>query len=121
MYNVHKTILCTKNLNNIFFYYFSAIGTCLIFTVIIIQIWSNIDDIDLSMNNSKSHYLIIMEYFIDKKKYFYLNLLHNSVICIGTVIMVGIGTLFITYVEQICGMFRIARYEYGYKNVSIIT
>jgi len=54
------------------------------------------------------------KYFVNQEKYFYLILLHMyAVLCIGITIMLGIGTMVITYIEHICGMFRIARYECG--------
>lgn len=73
--------------------------------------------VNLAMNASKPYNFIdIAEYFINEEKYFYLILLHTyTVICVGMLIMLGIGTLFITLLEHICGMFRIARYEYGHN------
>ncbi|XP_011634244.1 uncharacterized protein LOC105425251 [Pogonomyrmex barbatus] len=52
------------------------------------------------------------EYFIDQEKYLYLILLHVCMaLCIGTVAMLAIGTLLITYLQHTCGMFRIASYR----------
>lgn len=75
-------------------------------------------NVDLPINATESH-VIITEYFIDQKKYLYLILLHvNGVICIGTLIMLAIGTMLITYLQHICGMFKIARYECGHNNLN---
>ncbi|XP_018349417.1 PREDICTED: uncharacterized protein LOC108752817 [Trachymyrmex septentrionalis] len=53
-----------------------------------------------------------MEYFIDQEKYFYLILLHiYAIICIGAVAILATGTMFLTYFQHVCGMFRIASYR----------
>ncbi|XP_018349243.1 PREDICTED: uncharacterized protein LOC108752709 [Trachymyrmex septentrionalis] len=52
------------------------------------------------------------EYLVDQEKYFYWILLYMyTVLCIGSIIMLGIGTMFITYIEHICGIFKIASYR----------
>ncbi|XP_018361479.1 PREDICTED: uncharacterized protein LOC108760176 [Trachymyrmex cornetzi] len=54
----------------------------------------------------------MMEYFIDQEKYFYLILLHiYAIICIGGAVILAEGTLFLTYLQYICGMFKIASYR----------
>ncbi|KYM79963.1 hypothetical protein ALC53_09668, partial [Atta colombica] len=59
-----------------------------------------------------SHLPIMMEYFIDQEKYFYLILLHSyAIICIGIVVILATGTMLLTYLQYVCGMFRIARYN----------
>ncbi|XP_036143080.1 uncharacterized protein LOC105832824 isoform X2 [Monomorium pharaonis] len=82
-----------------------------IFSYIISQYWMNVNV--LPKNTSQLCRLpIMMEYFIDQKKYFYLILLHiNAIICIGLFATVAIGTTLIAYVQHICGMFRIACYR----------
>ncbi|XP_011634069.1 uncharacterized protein LOC105425153 [Pogonomyrmex barbatus] len=53
-----------------------------------------------------------MEYFIDQEKYFYLILLHiNITLYIGIVALLAIGSIFITYLQHTCGMFKIASYR----------
>ncbi|XP_012056629.1 PREDICTED: uncharacterized protein LOC105619720 [Atta cephalotes] len=54
----------------------------------------------------------MMEYFIDQEKYFYLILLHfYAIICVGGIAVLAIGTLFLTYLQYICGIFKIAGYR----------
>ncbi|XP_012056624.1 PREDICTED: uncharacterized protein LOC105619715 [Atta cephalotes] len=54
----------------------------------------------------------MMEYFIDQEKYFYLILLHSyAIICIGIVVILATGTMLLTYLQYVCGMFRIASYR----------
>ncbi|KAL6260650.1 hypothetical protein P5V15_008169 [Pogonomyrmex californicus] len=91
----------------------TVIAVCSMFIFTFIQFWSNIFDIILSRNVSQSHHVpIIMEYFIDQNKYFYLIMLHIHVaICIGIVSMVAIGTMLIAYLQHTCGMFRISSYR----------
>ncbi|XP_018055785.1 PREDICTED: uncharacterized protein LOC108692144 [Atta colombica] len=61
---------------------------------------------------SQTHHLLIMTEFLGQEKYCYWMLLHmNTVLCIGSIIMLGIGTLFITYIEHICGILKIASYR----------
>jgi len=98
---------------------FLALAACGIFTLIIIQLRSDIFDIILPINRSEPHrFLIIMEYFIDQEKYYYLVMLHiNITICLGTASVIAIGTILISFFYHICGMFRIARYNRsGHKN-----
>ncbi|XP_018361483.1 PREDICTED: uncharacterized protein LOC108760181 [Trachymyrmex cornetzi] len=58
------------------------------------------------------HTVIVTEYFVDQEKYFYWILLHMyTVLCTGTIIMLGIGTMLITYIQHICGIFKIASYR----------
>lgn len=92
---------------------FLAFGVYGISVSIIVEFWANIyiTDVDVPMNASQPHHLFIMtEYFVDQEKYFYLILLHiNAVFFIGITIMLAIGTMFITYLQCTCGMFKIAR------------
>ncbi|XP_071560212.1 uncharacterized protein [Temnothorax nylanderi] len=100
----------------------TVVGVCLGFTIIIVQIWSNIVDVNLPMNASEPYYLIITEYFIDRQKYFYLILLHiNAVFCFGIVTLLGTGTMLISYVEHACGMLKIASYRIQHAiNIDIL-
>ncbi|XP_039311575.1 odorant receptor 4-like [Solenopsis invicta] len=65
------------------------------------------------MNVSQPYeFLILMKYFIDQEKYFYLIVLHiYAGICFGTVSVVSVGTMLNTYLQHMCGMFRIASYR----------
>jgi len=70
---------------------------------------------------SQTHHLLIMTEFLGQEKYCYWMLLHmNTVLCIGLIIMLGIGTLFITYIEHICGILKIARYERRHSSIIIL-
>ncbi|XP_071560227.1 uncharacterized protein [Temnothorax nylanderi] len=82
------------------------------FVIITSQYWLN-TLVVLPKNVSQLRHLpIMMEYFIDQEKYFYLILLHfNAVICVGWASILAIGTMLITYFQCICGMFRIACYR----------
>ncbi|XP_018361490.1 PREDICTED: odorant receptor 47a-like [Trachymyrmex cornetzi] len=52
------------------------------------------------------------EYLVDQEKYFYWILLHMyAVMFIAAVILLGTGTMFITHIEHICGIFKIASYR----------
>ncbi|KAH0945601.1 hypothetical protein HN011_008528 [Eciton burchellii] len=90
-----------------------SLAACGIFTLVIIQLWSDIFDIILPINRSEPHhFLIMMEYFIDQEKYYYLIMLHiNITICLSTASVIAIGTILISFCHHICGMFRIARYR----------
>ncbi|XP_050465031.1 uncharacterized protein LOC126858600 isoform X2 [Cataglyphis hispanica] len=85
---------------------------CNISAFIVASFWSDIIVI-LSSNASRSHHLLIAtEHFINQEKYFYLILLHNiASLCIGTIAMLAIGTMFIAYLQYTCGMFKIASYR----------
>ncbi|KAH0946917.1 hypothetical protein HN011_008379 [Eciton burchellii] len=97
-------------------------GTSCIFMLIIGQFWSNILDIILPKNNSRPHNLpIIMEYFIDQEKYFYLILFHlHLTILMGSITMLAIGTWFIAFLQYICGMFKVASHRMEHAMASNI-
>ncbi|XP_011705124.1 PREDICTED: uncharacterized protein LOC105460376 [Wasmannia auropunctata] len=63
------------------------------------------------------HYiLIIKKYFVNQEKYFYLILLHMYIVyCVGVTILLATGTILITYLQHICGLFRIASYRMGHS------
>ncbi|KAH0946879.1 hypothetical protein HN011_000957 [Eciton burchellii] len=77
------------------------------------QIAISSPDVASSINGSQSRRLrIVTEYFIDQEKCFYLILLHmNAAFFIGILSFIAMGTLVITYLQHICGMFRIACYR----------
>ncbi|KAF3054227.1 Odorant receptor 305 [Nylanderia fulva] len=89
------------------------VAFCSISLVIFALFWPDVLNIILSINESRSHHLIIMtEYFIDQQKYFYFIFLHTiAALIIGATAMVAIGTMFITYLQLVCGMFKIASYR----------
>jgi len=91
------------------------------FSLIIIQIWSFIADVN-TMNISQSHHLLIMtEYLVDQEKYLYWILLYMyTILYIASIIMLGTGTMLITYIEHICGIFKIARYECRHRSIIIL-
>jgi len=80
---------------------------------VVFQYGTSILDIILPINESRPRRIQIMtEYFIDQEKYFFFIVLHiTAAYCIGAAVMIGTGTMLITYVVHTCGMFRIARYE----------
>ncbi|XP_011863554.1 PREDICTED: uncharacterized protein LOC105559676 isoform X2 [Vollenhovia emeryi] len=85
-------------------------GTCGI--PIIIQFWTTSDDIP-SMNLTRpGHMQVITEYFVDGEKYFFLIQLHVTIaVCIGGIVLLATGTLFIAYFIFFCGMLKIASYR----------
>ncbi|XP_039311533.1 uncharacterized protein LOC113004053 [Solenopsis invicta] len=91
----------------------TAGGICIIFISIVTQFVSKTIVFVVSMNVSQPYeFLILMKYFIDQEKYFYLIVLHiYAGICFGTVSVVSVGTMINTYLQHMCGMFRIASYR----------
>ncbi|KAH0948823.1 Or9e81 [Eciton burchellii] len=91
----------------------TIIGMCIIFILIIAQFWTEIFDIVLQMNVSRSRTMPIMtEYFVDQEKYFYFIVLWiNITICVQVIVLLAIGTMFITFFQHIYGMFKIASYR----------
>lgn len=80
-------------------------------TLIFLPIWPRILGIFLYINQSQPHGThILTEYFVDEEKFFYLILMHTgAAICIGAMVTVAIGTILLTCLLYVCGMFRIAR------------
>lgn len=64
-----------------------------------------------SINKSESQSMLILtEYFVDQDKYFHLTIIHITVsFCIGIITLLATGTMFIAYLQYVCGMFSIAR------------
>jgi len=63
------------------------------------------------MNISQTcHLPIIIEYFIDPKKYFYLILHMKTAFCIRMTVTLAIGWMFIAFYHHVCRVFSIARY-----------
>lgn len=91
---------------------FVVFAICNIFVIITFQIWPHIRYFVLSINKSQSRppIYIATEYFMDQEKYSYLILLHiNAAFWVGGMGMVATGTMLITYLQHVCGMFNIAR------------
>ncbi|KAF3054231.1 Odorant receptor 397 [Nylanderia fulva] len=90
-----------------------VIGISSIFLCTFASLWSEILDIILPTNVSRSHnFLIMTEYFIDQQKYFYIILVHYILsIVIGMAVVIAISAMLITYFQYICGMLKIASYR----------
>jgi len=86
---------------------------CCLFAVIFLQIWPHVRYHDPHTNKSQNLHTpvhIITEYFIDKKKYVFLIMLHGqTAFFIGVLAMIATGTMLIAFLEHTCGMFSIAR------------
>ncbi|KAH0948815.1 hypothetical protein HN011_008862 [Eciton burchellii] len=55
---------------------------------------------------------VMREYFVDQERYSYLILLHlYAAICIAGISIIATGTLFISLLKHICGIFKIASYR----------
>ncbi|XP_025271232.1 uncharacterized protein LOC109610454 [Camponotus floridanus] len=95
--------------------YTIALTVLVVFTIstfIVMSFWSDILKVFLSTNTSRSYNLIITKHLIDQKNYFYLILLHNVIsFSIGLTASLAIGTMFFTYLQYVCGMFKIASYR----------
>ncbi|XP_011860645.1 PREDICTED: uncharacterized protein LOC105557875 [Vollenhovia emeryi] len=91
----------------------TVLAVCGSFTCIIIQFWSKLMSAIVPINISQPYlFPIMIEYFVDQEKYFYLIILHiYATLFIGGIITLGTGTILITYIQQTCGMFRIASYR----------
>ncbi|XP_071560225.1 uncharacterized protein [Temnothorax nylanderi] len=91
----------------------TTFGVYCLFGLFVVQFSLNMTDVDLSTNESRPYkFLFTMEYFIDREKYFYLILFHiNATMCIAAIAATAIGTMIISYIHHICGMFRIASYR----------
>jgi hypothetical protein len=56
---------------------------------------------------------VMREYFVDQERYSYLILLHlDAAMCIAAISIIATGTLFISLLKHICGIFKIARCTY---------
>ncbi|XP_070522764.1 odorant receptor 13a-like [Cardiocondyla obscurior] len=90
----------------------SLFAVVTLFIGFIIQVWFNLINVDPSINVSQIRLPIKMEYFVDQEKYFSLYMLHTYVfLCIGGFTLVATGTILITYLQYICGMFSVASYR----------
>lgn len=88
---------------------FSVLTICFTFSTVILLIWPLIFGTVLHINESRVM-TMLTEYVVDRKKYFYLILLHvNVVICIGSTTITATGTMLLGCIIHICGLFKIAR------------
>ena len=68
-------------------------------------------DIVIPLNVSRPRQLLFPgEYFVDQQKFFYVILLQVDV-TIGLIVttLIATETLYVTYIQHVCGMFQIAR------------
>ncbi|KAH0948755.1 Or9e92 [Eciton burchellii] len=86
---------------------------CGTFLIIVIQCWTDIVNVVLPTNESRSHYLyFVAEYFIDQEKHFYLILFHiNTSFFIGGFVLSATGMTLFAYFQHICGMFKVSSYR----------
>ncbi|KAL6264364.1 hypothetical protein P5V15_004476 [Pogonomyrmex californicus] len=92
---------------------FTILGSMAIITFFILSLIPTILDIIAPLNISRPRqFLFPGEYFIDQQKFFYAILLQTG-ISLGLIVTTLIGTesLYVTYVQHACGMFRIASYR----------
>ncbi|XP_025073591.1 uncharacterized protein LOC105425252 [Pogonomyrmex barbatus] len=91
---------------------FTTFAVCGIIFGLTLNVWLLIN-IDVPINTTQLYqFPIIMEYFFDHEMYFYFSLLHvNAAVCIGATALLAIGSLMITYIIHVCGMFKIASYR----------
>ncbi|XP_025160156.1 uncharacterized protein LOC109503862 isoform X2 [Harpegnathos saltator] len=85
-----------------------------VFVILVQPTWPRIFDTFLLTNNSLPRHKIqiFTEYFIDQERYFYLIALHTfTAFLIGVIVTVATGTMILTNVKHICGMFLVASYR----------
>jgi len=109
-----------------------VVGISGLSVIIGIQCYPYFIDIIMSKNGSYKRYLVLLlsKYYVMEEKHFdmlivyYVFILHMNLLwAAGTFVLVSIGTMMLSYFILICGMFRIARYEflhYIYKIIQII-
>lgn len=68
-------------------------------------------DLVAPLNQSRPHQLLILsEYFVNSDEYFYLILLHMTVcLFILLIIITSTTSIYVAYIQHVCGMFEIAR------------
>ncbi|KAF3054540.1 Odorant receptor 329 [Nylanderia fulva] len=90
----------------------TTLSTLSMLVFILLPFLPDIFNTILRTNLTRSQNLLIVEYFINQEKYFYLILLHYiASFCIALISMVAIGTILLTYLQLTCGMFKIASYR----------
>jgi len=89
----------------------SVFGISIIFAIVAIQC-PCLYDIFIHKNNTYSRHLIVLlcNYYAISENHFHLILLHINVTSIVmTFVLVAIGTIMISCIIHICGLFKIAR------------
>ncbi|XP_067211477.1 uncharacterized protein [Linepithema humile] len=73
----------------------------------------NLLDLVMPLNQSRPHQiLILVEYFFDIDKYFYVAVLHLVVVVfVLQITLMSTTSIYVTYVQHACGMFEIASYR----------
>ncbi|XP_014478943.1 PREDICTED: uncharacterized protein LOC106746662 [Dinoponera quadriceps] len=84
-----------------------------VFFIIIQSMWLRFFNIFPFENESEEQMLFIMtEYFVDQGKYLHLILLHmNAAICVSLLGILATGSTLLTWLQYVCGMFKIASYR----------
>jgi len=80
--------------------------------VAVVQIWPYIFDIIIPRNETYIHRSIVLlsKYYVIQEKYFYFIVLHiNATYIVAAFALVAVGTMMLSYIIYICGMFKIAR------------
>ncbi|XP_026825166.1 uncharacterized protein LOC105280873 isoform X4 [Ooceraea biroi] len=91
------------------------IAVCNQSVIIAMQCWPYIFDVIMPKNGTYVGRLVavVSKYFAVQEKYSYLLLLHvNITSTVGSFVLLAIGTMILSYVKHICGMFRIASYRF---------
>ncbi|XP_025991801.2 uncharacterized protein LOC113004037 [Solenopsis invicta] len=88
----------------------TAFGIFSIFIYILIEYWWNIVDTPMNVSVPR-HLLIITGDFVEEKYFSVITLYMYTVLCISLIIMLATGTMMLTYLYYICGMFKIASYR----------
>ncbi|EZA51610.1 hypothetical protein X777_08793 [Ooceraea biroi] len=91
-----------------------TILVCGLFANSVIVYWPYILDAVMPKNESYAIHTmkLVTKYFEVSEKYYFLVLVHLNAACTaGLIILTGVGTLLISYMKHICGMFEIASYR----------
>lgn len=68
-------------------------------------------DLVAPLNQSRPHQLLILvEYFVDMDKYFYVIVLHFIVtVFVLQSVLMSTTSIYVAYIQHACGLFKIAR------------
>ncbi|EZA61631.1 hypothetical protein DMN91_004356 [Ooceraea biroi] len=80
----------------------------------VMEIWPYIFDVIMPKNETYARHLIILmcKYYSIEEKYYYYIILHASAAtAVGVFALAAIGTIMISCIKYICGMFKIASYR----------
>lgn len=76
---------------------------------IVVEYGINTLDVVSSINKSR-RIQFNTEYFVNQEKYYFFILFHiNTAFCVGIMVLLALGTMFVVYVLNTCAMFKIAR------------